>query len=121
MPDVKRAADWYAAWNARDPKRIAALYADDIEFASPFVAALGFGADGRLFGKAQFTAYVQTALPRVPDLRFEPIAVCAGAEGETLIYRNQSGVIVAESHEYDADGLITRASAAYEVNPKSAG
>lgn len=121
MPDNKRAADWYAAWNARDPQKIAALYTDDVEFASPFVAALGFGGDGRLFGKAHFVAYVQTALPRIPDLRFEPIAICAGADGETLIYRNQSGVIVAETHEYDAAGLITRASAAYEINPKDAG
>ncbi len=119
--DAKRAADWYAAWNARDPQKIAALYSDDIEFASPFVAALGYGEDGRLFGKAQFIAYVQTALPRIPDLLFEPIAICAGADGETLIYRNQSGVIVAETHEYDAAGLITRASAAYEINPKGAG
>ena len=116
--DAQRASRWYAAWNARDVVRSAALYADDLEFASPFAAALGFSADGLIHGKAQFIAYVQSALPRVPDLRFEPYAICAGCHGHTLIYRNQSGVLVAESHEYDFKGLIAKASAAYEVNPK---
>ncbi len=116
--DAQRASQWYAAWNARDADRIAALYADDVEFASPFVAALGFAPDGVIHGKAQFTAYVQTALPRVPDMHFEPQAICAGCRGHTLIYRNQSGVLVAESHEFNFKGLIAKASAAYEVNPR---
>ena len=118
--DAQRASQWYAAWNARDAERIAALYADDIEFASPFVAALGFSQDGTIHGKVQFIAYVRTALPRVPDLCFAPMAICAGCSGHTLIYRNQSGVLVAESHEYNFAGLIAKASAAYEVNPKDA-
>ena len=113
--DAQRASRWYAAWNARDASAIAALYADDVEFASPFVAALGFAPDGVIHGKAQFIAYVQTALPRVPDLRFEPQTICAGCRGHTLIYRNQSGVLVAEAHEFDFHGLIARASVAYEV------
>jgi ketosteroid isomerase-like protein len=113
--DAKRAEAWYAAWNARDVAQIAALYADDIEFASPFVAALGFSQDGTIHGRAQLIAYVEMALPRVPDLRFEPQAICAGCHGHTLIYRNQSGVLVAEAHEFDFEGRIVKASAAYEV------
>lgn len=115
MMDARRAAQWYEAWNARDVARIGALYAEDIEFSSPFVAALGFAQDGVIHGKAQLLAYVEMALPRVPDLKFEPQAICAGCHGHTLIYRNQSGVLVAEAHEFNALGLIERASAAYEV------
>jgi hypothetical protein len=115
MIDAARAEAWYAAWNARDPARIAALYAPDVEFASPFVAALGFSPDGTIHGRASLQAYVEMALPRVPDLRFEPQTICAGTRGHTLIYRNQSGVLVAEAHEFNAAGLIEKASAAYEV------
>lgn len=109
------AEKWYDAWNARDAERILALYADDLEFASPFVAALGFAEDGVLFSKEAFRLYVKAALPRVPDLRFDPVAECVGARGHTLIYRNQTGVLVAESHELDPDGRIVRADAAYET------
>jgi ketosteroid isomerase-like protein len=117
MDAARRANEWYAAWNSRDLEAIVALYSDDIEFSSPFVAALGFASDGVIFGRGLFQAYVELALSRVPDLRFEAIAVCAGARGETVVYRNQSGVLVAESHDYDAAGKIIRANAAYEINP----
>jgi len=115
MIDAARATQWYDAWNARDAARIAALYAPDVEFTSPFVAALGFSPDGTIHGRASLQAYVEMALPRVPDLKFEPQTICAGCHGHTLIYRNQSGVLVAEAHEFDAAGLIAKASAAYEV------
>ncbi len=115
MNDEELAAAWYAAWNARDLDAIAALYADDIEFASPFVSALGFGPDGVIHGKAMFRAYVEAALPRIPDISFAPEALTIGARGHTLIYRNQTGVLVAESHEIDEDGLIIRADASYEA------
>lgn len=115
MSTDPRAARWYAVWNARDLDAIMDLYADDIEFASPFVAALGFATDGVITLKPMLRAYFEVALSRVTDLRFDPLAVCAGCHGHTLVYRNQSGVLVTEAHDYDDDGRIVRASVAYEI------
>jgi ketosteroid isomerase-like protein len=113
--DALLAKRWYDAWNKRDVDAILALYADDLEFASPFVSALGFGAEGVIYGKGMFRAYLEAALPRVPDLSFAQVALCVGARGHTLIYRINTGVLVAESHELDANGLIARADASYET------
>lgn len=114
--DEAFAARWYAAWNARDLDAILALYHEDIEFSSPFVSALGFGPMGVLHGVGMLRAYIDAALSRVTELRFEPIALCAGARGHSVIYRNHSGVIVVETHEMDG-GRIVRADAFYETNP----
>ena len=46
MNDAEFAQRYYAAWNARDLEAILALYAEDIEFSSPYIAALGFSPDG---------------------------------------------------------------------------
>ena len=108
---------WFAAWNARDADAIIDLYADDVTFHSPFVTRLGLAEDGELHGKPAFEDYVRMALPRVRNLKFEPIGVCEGIADHTLVYRNQSGHIVAERHEYDAGGLIRFASAAYSTSP----
>ncbi|MFZ4601676.1 MAG: nuclear transport factor 2 family protein [Caulobacterales bacterium] len=114
--DDAYAARWYAAWNARDLDAIFALYSEEIEFSSPFVSALGFGPMGVVHGHGMLKVYVEAVLSRVPDLKFEPVALCAGARGHTLIYRTHAGVLVAETHEVDA-GRIVRADTFYETNP----
>lgn len=110
------AAGWFAAWNGRSVQAILALYAERLTFSSPFVKALGMSADGVLRSRRDFARYLETALPRVPDLNFVPIAECIGVQGRTLVYRNQAGLVVAESHRYDAEGLIARADAAYSAS-----
>jgi ketosteroid isomerase-like protein len=107
---------WYAAWNARDLDKILDFYAEDVEFCSPFITALGVAVDGVVHGKALLRAYFEIALQRVPNLHFEPIAHCVGARGHTMVYRNHQGVIVAETHQQDAAGRIARADAAYQMN-----
>lgn len=115
MNDAEFARRYYAAWNAHDVDAILALYADDIEFSSPYIAALGFSADGVILGKAMLRAYVQRALERAPDLTFTPESLFAGARGHTLLYRNHRGERTAEVHELDNAGLIVRADATYET------
>ncbi len=115
--DEAFARNWYAAWNAGDLDAILNFYADDLEASSPFIAALGFAPDGVIFGKAMFRAYLEAALPRVAGLRLEPVAMCVGARGHTMVYRNHTAVMVAETHELDADGLILRSDTAYETTP----
>lgn len=115
MNDAEFARRYYAAWNARDLDAILALYADDIEFSSPYIAALGFAPDGVIHGKDMLRLYFERALDRAPALTFTPEALCVGARGHTLIYRNHRGERAAETHERDATGLVVRADATYEA------
>ena len=112
-----KADAWYAAWNSRDPQAICELYADNLVFISPFVEKMGLSDRGVLTDIHAFFQYVSAALPRVPNLKFEPVANCVGAQGHTLVYRNQSSHIVAETFEYNDEGLIRLASAAYSTAP----
>ncbi len=114
MNDAALAQRWYDAWNAHDVDAVLALYAEDIEFSSPFIAALGLTADGVIEGKALLRAYFELGLARIPDLKFSPESLCIGARGHTLIYRNHRGERVVEVHQLDERGLIVRADAAYE-------
>lgn len=108
---------WYDTWNRRDLEAIMTLYAEDVHFTSPYVRTLGFSPKGTLTSKAELERYFFVGLSRIPDLHFEPLANCIGADGHTLIYKNQSGSWVAESHEYNDRGEIIRATAAYTGSP----
>jgi ketosteroid isomerase-like protein len=113
--DAEFARAYYAAWNARDLDAILALYAEDVEFSSPYITALGFGFDGVISGKAELRVYVERALSRAPELTFTPEALFVGARGNGLMYRNHRGERVLEVHERDAGGLVVRADAIYET------
>ncbi|MDI7774276.1 nuclear transport factor 2 family protein [Asticcacaulis sp. EMRT-3] len=113
----QKALAWYAAWNARDAQAICELYADNLVFISPFVAKLGLSERGVLTDIQAFFSYVSATLPRVPKLKYEPVANCVGAQGHTLVYRNQSSHIVAETFEYNDQGLIRLANAAFSTAP----
>lgn len=115
MNDTEFAKRYYEAWNSRKVESILALYADDIEFSSPYIAALGFSPDGVIHGKQMLRLYFEKALERAPQLTFTPEALCVGARGHTLIYRNHRGERAAEHHEMDTGGLIVRAEATYET------
>jgi len=113
----KLAETWYAAWNSHDLAAIMALYAEGVRFTSPFVRTLGFAQDGTLTSKAELERYFTLGLSKIPNLRFTPVVNCIGAEGHTMVYRNQSDAWVTEMHEYDADGLIVRVVASYAGSP----
>ncbi len=115
MNDVEFAERYYAAWNKRSLDAILALYADDIEFSSPYIAALGFSPDGVIHGKDLLRLYFEKALERAPHLTFTPEALLVGARGHTLIYRNHRGERAAETHEMDGVGLVIRADATYST------
>jgi ketosteroid isomerase-like protein len=115
MNDAELAERYYAAWNAHDLDAIVALYAEEIEFSSPYIAALGFSPDGIIRGKSLLRFYFEKAIERAPGLSFKPESLCVGARGHTLIYRNHRGERAAEAHEVNAAGLIVRADATYET------
>ncbi|MES1198880.1 MAG: nuclear transport factor 2 family protein [Pseudomonadota bacterium] len=114
MNDAALAQRWYDAWNAHDLEGVLALYADDVEFSSPYIVALGLSQDGVIEDKAMLRAYFELGLARIPDLKFTPESLCIGARGHTLVYRNHRGQLVVEHHEVDEHGLIVRADATYE-------
>ena len=107
------ATAWYEAFNRHDLAAIMDLYAEDVNFTSPYIRAIGFAKSATLTSKADVMRYFEAGLSRIPDLQFTPVANCIGADGHVLVYKNQADVCVAESHEYDAEARIIRASAAY--------
>lgn len=115
MNDIDFAKRYYEAWNKRDLDAIMALYHEDIEFSSPYIAALGFSADGVIHGKPMLRLYFEKALERAPNLVFKSEEIFVGARGHTLIYSNQRGERMAEHHEMDVSGTIVRAEATYQT------
>lgn len=111
------AAEWVAAWNARDLDRILAHYADDFTMSSPRIAEIAGEPSGVLRGKAAIGAYWRTALDRAPALRFELLTTLVGADSVTLYYRSHRGggtsVLAAEVFFFDATGTVVRAAAHY--------
>lgn len=99
------AADWIAAWNARDLERILSHYADDVVFESPVIRERLGRASGRVSGKAELRAYWSGAFRAYPDLRFELLDVLAGVDGgATRYFSHARGCEVVEVFSFDATG-----------------
>jgi ketosteroid isomerase-like protein len=113
----QKAHDWHAAWNSRDAQNICELYADNVVFISPFVAKLGLSERGVLTDIQQLFKYVSMTMSRVTNLKYEIVANCVGAQGQTIVYRNQSSHIVAETMEYNDEGLIRLVNVAFSTSP----
>ncbi len=107
------AESWYAAWNAHDLERILDHYADDVEMASPLVAALAGSADGILAGKDALRDYFAAGLRRYPELRFEPLELFVGVNSVVLRYVSAGGDTAAEVVFLDDEGKVTRYLAHY--------
>jgi hypothetical protein len=95
-------AEWMAAWNSHDVERILEHYADDVEYWSPFIAAMaqpgGPGADGRLIGKDQVRAYFSAALQKYSELHFDPPwHIAAGACSVSFVYRSVNNLTAVET------------------------
>lgn len=109
-----QAVDWIDAWNARDLERVLAHYADDVAVCSPLVAERLGVLDGWLRGKEQLRAYFAAGM-RAPQLRFELVEVLAGVHAYTMLYRRETGALVADCVELDGQGRIVRMVASYGV------
>ncbi len=105
------AAEWLAAWNARDLERILSHYAEGVSFLSPVAERMTGG--GRIEGKEALRAYWTQALARAPDLAFALEAVYRGAGAMTIAYRNHLGGRVAESFVFGEDGKVILSAACY--------
>jgi ketosteroid isomerase-like protein len=107
------AREWEAAWNAHDLDRIMAHYTDDIVFRSR--KAVEHMGTGEMHGQTQLRAYWAAALKKQPDLRFEVQSVLGGYDMAVIVYRNNRGVLAAETLYFRADGLVERAAACHET------
>ena len=111
------AAEWVDAWNAHDLPRVLSHYTDDFEMNSPFIAEFADETTGRLSGKERVRVYWQTALQRVPHLRFELLHVFPGASSVVLHYRTSFGRLAAEVLFFNEQVLVYRAAAHYTDDP----
>ena len=94
---LELAQEWLEAWNAHDPERVVARFADDVVVRSPLVEQFRPGSRGVLRGKAEALSYYRDGLAGVPDLRFTLVEVCVGVDDVTIVYRNHRSAIVTEA------------------------
>jgi ketosteroid isomerase-like protein len=113
---ISFAAEWTAAWNARDLTRVLAHYTEDFEMSSPFIVKIAGEPSGTLRGKDKVRAYWQAALNKNPGLHFELLDVFVGASSLTLHHRRESGTRVNEVLFFNEQGLVYRAAAHYDDN-----
>ena len=107
------AAEWIAAWNARDLDRILKHYARDVEFTSPFVGRILHQGENTLRGIAMLRVYFSRALNAYPDLCFVSRRIYCGAQSIVIEYKSVSNLIGAETMEFNDSGLVSRARAHY--------
>ncbi len=114
-------AEWMAAWNSHDVERILEHYADDVEYFSPFIAALaepgGPGADGRLVGKDSVRAYFAAALEKYSELHFDPPwHGAAGAGSVSFVYASVNDLTAVETLVFEpGTSIVARAHCHYST------
>ena len=111
---LKFAQEWIEAWNAHDLQGVLSHYTDDFEMSSPFISALAGELSGTLRGKTQVGAYWQSALKRIPDLRFELLEVFTCVNSVTIYYRSVLGKLATEVLFLNQDGKAYKAFAHYD-------
>ena len=110
---VAAAQEWVDAWNAHDPDRVVAHFADDVVVHSPLAAQLRPGSHGVLRGREAVLSYYRDGLAASPGLRFSLVEVCLGVDGITIVYRNHRDIVVTEALTLRDDGLASEVRVSY--------
>jgi catechol 2,3-dioxygenase-like lactoylglutathione lyase family enzyme/ketosteroid isomerase-like protein len=116
---VSMAHAWCDAWNRRDLDDVMAHYATDVVFTSPTVVERWGHADGTLRGAQQLREHFARGI-EAPNLRFTLQDVLLGVGEATVLYRRETGALVADANTYDVHGHIVRAVATYGARDASA-
>ncbi len=111
------AEQWVAAWNARDLDAILEHYALTIRFTAPTVISRWNKPDGVLVGREALRRHFEQGLARAPHLHFELIDVLMGVDGMTIIYRRETGTLVADVVVLDENYQTVDVRAYYGVTP----
>ena len=106
------ARDWCEAWSRRDLDAVLAHYAEDVEVCSPLVAERLDRLDGRLHGKDELRGYFAKGMAN-PALRFDFVDVLLGHGALTVLYRRETGLLVADTMELASDLTVRRMTACY--------
>lgn len=102
------ALEWIDAWNSLDLERILGHYAADIVFTSPRALARLPHTGGTVRGIDQLREY-WAPLPSIrPGLKFVLEAVLESVGGGTILYRDENGLLVAETMMFGSDGKVIR-------------
>ena len=100
------------AWNARDLERIIDRYAENVTPCSPAVVTRMDRPNGVLRGKAEVRDYFAIGL-QAPNLHFELLDVLAGVNALCMIFRRETGVVVSDVFDFDAQRQVVRLLACY--------
>jgi ketosteroid isomerase-like protein len=106
------AKKWVDAANARDLDRGLALYAEEVEAASPFIRVVMNEPSGKLTGKSKLREYWTATQTKRAELWFELIDVFVGADSIVIHYVNR-GQRCAEVFYFDERGLVSKSIAHY--------
>jgi ketosteroid isomerase-like protein len=98
------ALDWIDAWNKKDIDRIMSHYSEDIIFFAPTVIKRWGIIDGRINGKEQLRKHFLKGFELAPNLHFEFIDLLTGVDGITIIYKRETGAMVADVIQLDNNG-----------------
>lgn len=115
-PMTEFAEEWIAAWNSHDLERILSHYAEDIVFTSPRAAARLPQTRGTVRGIEQLREYWAPLAEIRPNLKFTLEMVLETVGGCTILYRDEAGLLVAETMLIGAEdkvvqGIVSHASA----------
>jgi ketosteroid isomerase-like protein len=112
---LRHAQDWVDAWNAHDPERVVADFADDVVVTSPMIEQIRPGSGGVLRDKASVLSYYRDGLAASGDLHFTLIEVCTGVDTIAIVYRNHRDIVVVETLRRDDRGRTVEVSVAYNA------
>jgi ketosteroid isomerase-like protein len=102
------AQEWIAAWNSHDLDRILSRYAEDVVFTSPRAAAQLPETRGTVRGITQLREYWAPQGSIRPDLKFTLETVLETVDGCTILYRDETGRLVAETMLMGVDGKVVQ-------------
>jgi len=97
------ARSWCEAWSKGDLDAVMRHYADDVKFSSPTVIKRLGIVNGWIEGKARLREHFAVGI-RAPGLRFEFVDVLLGVGGMCIVYKRETGAVVVDVIELDANG-----------------
>lgn len=111
------AEEWIAAWNSHDLDRILSHYAADVVFTSPRAAARLPHTRGTVRGIEQVREYWAPLAEIRPELKFTLETVLETVDGCTILYRDETGRLVAETMLIDEGGKVVRGIVSHAAQP----
>lgn len=108
------AQEWCDAWNSQDLEKILKHYADDVRLQSPYaLRQLGEMSQGKLHGKELLGKYFSLGLQSAPQLNFQLVDVLIGIDEIAVLFRRETGILVADVMSLNEKGEVRSVRAFY--------